>query len=137
MKKMLTTTLAIVLPLAPTFADDWFTPEMQQLFNESSRARTAAEEAGARAEIAKINDTATLEKIAKDDIDPFMPRFAREKLNEMKKSGVIINEIEQPIHEAPPQAQSEKTSSQKIFFGIVVVALLAVFGGVTVWKKAR
>ena len=46
----------------------------------------------------------------------------------------ITSETTQPMHEMPP-GQPEKTSSNKTLFGLGVIALLAILGGVMVWRK--
>ena len=140
MKKVLTTTLAIALSWAPTFAQfAWDDPNFDQMLEDSHIARTQGAEVYAKEELAQINDLATLEKIAKDDRDPLMQRFAIEKLNEMKKSSVMTNETNeagQASLETPP-AQPEKPASNKPLLWVLVVALLAIIGGVVAWKKKR
>jgi len=137
MKKMLTIILAIALFWMPTFAasvlDD---PEWAQLFIEDVTWRMEAAEKNAKAEIAKINDMATLEKMAKDDRDPLMQRHAIDKLNEMKNSSVITNEVEQASPETPP-AQPERPASNKPLLWVLVIVLLAIIGGVAAWRRGR
>ena len=122
MKKMLTATLMITLFGSLIFSEEEYINGVR-IVNFGSRDDFA----GAKSEVAKINDLATLEKIAADEDDPYlMRRFAIEKLNEMKKAGIIP--------ETQPE-QPEKSSFNKSLFGIFVVALLAIFGGVAVWRK--
>ena len=47
---------------------------------------------------------------------------------------VIVDEVKQTVHETPPE-QPEKTSSNKTLFGVAIITLLAILGGVAVWRK--
>ena len=137
MKKILTITLAIALSWAPSLAvDDLDNPELLESLFTTAHWRMAADEADAKAEIAQINDLATLEKMANDSYPSPEQRFAMERLNELKKSSVVTNEVEQASLETPP-VQPERPASNKPFLWIFVIALLAIIGGVVAWKKKR
>ncbi len=96
----------------------------------------AAEEADAKSEIDKINDLATLEKISQTSNIPLLQRFALEKLNEMKKTSVMTNEVAHPIQEPPPEPNG-KPSTNKTFLWVSLVALLAIIGGAAMWQRKK
>ena len=99
-----------------------------------------------RAAIAKIDDQKVLQDIAKTAVYGSVREAAANRLAEIQSPFVIqqgdkiilvndtTDEAEQP-NQKTTQEQFEKTSSNKNFLWLAVIALLAITSGMIVWKK--